>query len=186
MIHICNKCQQWRPLWLWAPLNDSWKCLLTWLLTDIEITQQYPFQPLHGIVLTLVLIIGQGYVDTEHGGELVKNTEQVITAISTPARSRQKPSLYASFQLTPQLAWWHHQWVSGQSPELGSKSTERGLSIISCTYCTPWEGTNTQTKRHKWHNHQKAIFEPWQKKRQRKTNMSSAGGWNRVDESVES
>lgn len=58
-------------------------------LTDIEITQQYPFQPLHSIVLTLVLIIGQGYFDAEHGGELVKSTEAII-AISTTASSKKK------------------------------------------------------------------------------------------------
>lgn len=39
-------------------------------LTDTEITQQYHFQPLNGIVKTLVLIIGQEYFNTEHGGEL--------------------------------------------------------------------------------------------------------------------
>lgn len=39
------------------------------VLTDIEITQQYPSQPLTGTVRTLVLIIGREYFDTEHGGE---------------------------------------------------------------------------------------------------------------------
>lgn len=43
-------------------------------LTDIEITQQYPFQPLTGIVIASVLIIGREYLDTEHGGEHRSNT----------------------------------------------------------------------------------------------------------------
>lgn len=39
---------------------------------------------------------------------------------------------------------------------------------------------------HKSHNHHKAIFEPPAKEGQTKTNASSEGGRDRVDESVES
>lgn len=53
-------------------------------------------------------------------------------------------------------------------------------------YCTSCEGTNTQTKRHKSHNHQKAIYELQKKRRQRKTNLSSTGGRERADKSAES
>ena len=37
MTHICNKCQQWRPLWRRAPLNDS-EVFANVALTDIVIT----------------------------------------------------------------------------------------------------------------------------------------------------
>lgn len=133
MTHICNKCQQWRPVWLWAPLNDSWKCSLMWLWRTLKsfsgiLSSRWP------------ALWGRAVNNRSNNGYL------------TPHRVAGKnPNACASSQLD----WWHHR---DQSPELGSKSTEWGLPITSCTYCTAWEGTNIQSKRHTSHTTTRRLF----------------------------
>lgn len=183
MSHICNKCQQWRPLWRRAPLNDS-EVFANVALTDIEITQrQYPFQPLTGIVGTLVLIIGWEYFDTEHR-RTVKNTE-VIIDIST-SRIKTESSCFLSAQSSVSAGWV----TSSLSQRPEARAGIRKHRVRSVCY---QPHILYAMRRHKHpdkeaqvsHNHQKAIFER-RKKRRRKTNMSSAGGRGRVDESAES
>lgn len=111
-----------------------------------ETSQQYPFHPLTSTAISMIGLNYSGGVFWERTrGRTVKNTEAIITK-STTVFSRSKTKSFFLLSPLSQLARWHHQWVSDQSLELGSKSTEWGLSIISCAYCTPWEGNKQPDK----------------------------------------
>lgn len=169
------------PSWLTEVFTNA-------ALTDMKITQQYPFQTVTGAVKTQMLIIGKNiYTHNQEGWSKKRaqalhfNNNHLVWWVRKKEGKKEKHSSFVLFFFPGDF-----MTESATRVQCWDQKAEWGLSIINCTYCIPRADKNSLTKRLKSHNHQKTILSCTRGGEGRKTNMSSAGSPDWRDKSVES